>query len=287
MSDLLSTCLRLRRQIVIALLTTASLAVAGCDREPKAGGQTIATVNDAALTTSDLNIELSSVPPEQRKQAQPKTVQSLVDRKILSEYAKSQGMDRSPDFVLEQRRLTDVMLADRAARQIVSDARRPITINDINRYLDTHPAVASNRRILSVDQIQFATPEQKVVSELGRATSLDEVVAILQRNGIEFRRAKSQIDTATLSDPVMSKFDGLAPGEPLVTIGIPQTIASVIIGVVPASLSGDAAEAIARQRITTDQANTAIQQKGLALRREAKITYAKGFDPAQAKHLTP
>lgn len=266
-----------RGQILAALL--ASLALAGCHGAAPSG-QTVATVNGESITTTDLKLELAGVPAKFRKQAEPLALESLVQRKLLVQYAKKQGIDRSADYVLQLRQAGDMLLVRRTLQGTVSAARQPISAADINQYLNGHPDVGSNRRILLVDQLQFLAPAADVMSELKPTMSIDAVLAVLQRHQIKAQRTQAQLDTAALPDDVNAKIDALQPGEPLITVNGPGAIASAIVQAKPAPLEGEQAQAAARRRLQENQAQAAILQRQNVLRSDAKIDYAEGYKPA-------
>jgi EpsD family peptidyl-prolyl cis-trans isomerase len=275
------------RTTLLSAAMALPLITAGCNRHNAPSGQTIATVNNGEITTSDLQLEMTSVPPGQRKQAQPLVIKTLVDRKVLAEYAKTQGMDHNPDFILQLRRTTELMLAEKAAQRIAAGARQPISTSEINQYLDEHPDIASNRRVLTLDQLTFPLPNKAVATELKPAKTINDVIAVLQRHNVQFTRAQTQVDTAGLPDDLNSKLDALQPSEPLIILNSPNSTANVIADSKQMPLDGDAAADAARQRIAMKQTNDAIQQRGLALREQAKISYAEGFAPPSASKSKP
>lgn len=271
------------RQIMLSAIIAVPLLTAGCNQKSAPSGQTIANVDGDEITTSDLQLEMREVAPEQRKSSQGLVVQTLVDRKILTQYAKSEGMDRNPDFILQLRRMTDILLAERAAQQIASRAQQPISVSQVNEYLDSHTGI-SNRRILTMDQLTFAFPNEAVTKELELAKTANDVIATLQRHNIQFVRNEIKSDTAALRGDLVGKFDKLAPGEPLVILNRPNSTAHVILASEPAPLDSATAEAVARKAIAAERTNAAVQQRGLALRKAAKVTYAKGYGPATDKN---
>jgi peptidyl-prolyl cis-trans isomerase C len=275
------------QKTLVGALMALPLISAGCNRHDAPSGQTVATVNNGEITTSDLQLEMANIPPGQRNQAQPLVVKTLVDRKVLAEYAKTQGMDHNPDFVLQLRRATELMLAEKAAQRIAAAARQPISTSEVNQYLDAHPDIASNRRILTLDQLTFPLPNKTVATELKPAKSIDDVIAALKRHSVHFTRAQTQVDTAGLPDELSSKLDALQPGEPLIILNSPNSTANVIADSKSMPLEGDAAADAARQRIAAKQSADAIQQRGLALRQQAKISYAEGYAPPSGSSGKP
>ena len=271
------------RKFGLSAMIALPLISAGCNHQDAPSGQTVATVNDGKITTSDLQLEMANVPPEQRKQAQPLVVRTLVDRKILAQYAKSEGMDHNPDFVLQLRRATELMLAERAAQRITASAHQPISINEVNQYLDTHPDIAANRRILSLDQVTFPIPSASVTSDLKPSKTMSDVILTLQHHNVKYTRNQTQVDTAGLPDDINSKLDALQPSEPLIILNTPNSTANVIAESKPMPLDGAAAADAARQRINIKRSSDALQQRGLALRQQASISYAKDYAPPAIK----
>lgn len=275
-----------RKLVLIALMTVPLISV-GCNRHNAPTGQTVATVNDGEITTSDMQLEMENLPQTQRKQAQPLVVQTLVDRKVLSQYAKSVGIDRNPDYVLQLRRITELLLADRAAQQIAARARQPVTVSEINKYLDAHPSISTNRQMLTLDQLTFPFPSAAISTNLKLAKTLTDVIEILQKNSIKFTRDQAQVDTAGIPDDLNGKLKDLPEGEPLVILNSPNSTANVIVDRKSISFDAAAAADIARQRITTQRVNEAVQQRGLALRHQAKIVYGKNYAPPSPINAKP
>ncbi|MDB5714316.1 MAG: hypothetical protein JWO15_1713 [Sphingomonadales bacterium] len=266
-----------RRQICVASL--AAIALAGCNHSGPTG-QTIATVNGENITISDLKLELAGIPAKLQRQAQPVALETLVQRKLLVQYAKKQGLDRSADYVVQLRQAGDLLLVRQALQGAISVARQPISKADVDQYLNNHPDISSNRRLLLVNQLQFAAPSAQIMDELKPAMSLDAVIAILQRHRIQPQRAQTQLDTAALPDEVNAKINGLKPGEPLISINGSGAVASAIVEAKVAPIEGDQAEAISRRRLQEAQAQAAIKQRQSVLRADAKVDYADGFKPA-------
>ncbi|WP_126174432.1 hypothetical protein [Altericroceibacterium xinjiangense] len=277
----------LYRKTVLSAMMALPLITAGCNEDQAPSGQTIATINDDEITTSDMQLEMANLPPEQRKQAQNLVVQTLVDRKILAQYAQSEGMDRNPDYVLQLRRMTELLLAERAAQQIAAGARQPITISEVNQYLDANPGIATNRRILTLDQLMFPLPNAAVAADLKLAKTMSDVITTLQRHNIQFTRNEAKVDTAGLPEDLNGKLDELQPSEPLIILNSPNSTANVIVDSKLMPLDAATAADVARQRINTQRTNDAVQQRGLALRQQAEIAYAKGYAPTSAAKSKP
>src|SRR5258708_24010688 len=93
------------QRIVLAIVL--AFLVTSCEKKP--GGQTVAVVNNEEITAADLNAELSNANAsgaDATKEARAQALERLVDRRLLAQQAKSDGIDKSPEFLNQQRRGT-------------------------------------------------------------------------------------------------------------------------------------------------------------------------------------
>src|SRR6478609_7469266 len=97
------------RRIVLTIALV--LLSSACQKKP--AGQTVAVVNNEEITSSDLNAELAGENASvtgTTQQARAQALQNVIDRRLLSQQARSEGLDKSPDFLNQQRRATEDLL---------------------------------------------------------------------------------------------------------------------------------------------------------------------------------
>jgi hypothetical protein len=93
-----------------------ALVASGCDSgsTPKAPtGQVVATVDGEEITVRQLQAELSravAVPPAQQKEQRRAALNFIVERTVLADEARKEGIDKDPEFVLLNQRATDTLL---------------------------------------------------------------------------------------------------------------------------------------------------------------------------------
>jgi len=264
----------------ILLTAVIALAVASCNR--KAEGQTVAVVNNEEITASDLNAELNSQSNAitgDTKEARAAALQGLIDRKLLAQQAKSDGIDKSPEFLNQQRRLTDDLLINMLVSRRANTEQVP-TADEINRFEASHPQMFANREIWTLEQILYPLPkDQAVVAKLAATKSLDEVAQILTAAGIQFNRGTRKIDTAVFTPAMYQQVNAVAPGEPFIAPGPDKAVASVIKAREPAPLTGDQAQKVAVAAIRRENVQKIVQDRVKSLRATAKIQYQPGFEP--------
>ena len=109
----------MKNKMGFAIIPIACLAMGACkfgggDDKKAPTGQVVATVNGEEITMRDLNLEMAgaNIPdPKAMKAAQEQTLQKMIERKVLAQNAKTQGLDKSPDYALQQNRATEALLA--------------------------------------------------------------------------------------------------------------------------------------------------------------------------------
>jgi EpsD family peptidyl-prolyl cis-trans isomerase len=269
-------------QRVVAAIALALLA-SGCQK--KASGQTVAVVNNDEITASDLNSELMSENASvtgSTKEARAQALQNLIDRRLLAQQARSEGLDKSPDFINQQRRATEDLLIRMLVMRQVNTSQVP-SPQEVDQFEASHPNMFAKREAWTLQQLLF--PLQKnpaVLAKIKAAKTLDEVAQALTSSGVQFSKATRKIDTAVLPPNVYAQLMQLRPNEPFVVPGPDREVASVITAREPAPLAGDQARTIALNAMKRDQVQKLVQDRVKSLKASAKIQYQPGFAPPKS-----
>ena len=270
----------MRQQIVFALVI--ALAATACQK--KASGQTVAVVNQEEITAAELNDALSSDPSlggATTKEARATALQKLIDRKLLVQQARADGLDKSPEFVNQQRRMTDEILMNMLLSKRLNTSQVP-SADEISRYQASRPEMFANREIWTLQQIQYPLQKDATLNAaLSKAQSLDEVAQLLTSKGVKFTRESRKLDTAVFPHAIYSQLTPLKEGEPFIAPGADRAVASVITAREPAPLTGDQARTVAVNAMRRDQVETIVRDRVKGLRSSAKIQYQPGFEPAK------
>jgi EpsD family peptidyl-prolyl cis-trans isomerase len=268
-----------QRFIVTALV---ALAVTSCQK--KASGQTVAVVNGEEITASELNAELANANASaggDTKQIRNAALQTLINRKLLVQQAKSDGIDKSPEYVTKLRRGTDDLLINMLLARKLNTAQVP-TPDQINQFEASHPEDFAAREIWTLSQLIYPLPKDASVSaKLSNAKTLDEVGQVLTSAGIQYTRADRKLDTGILPDVVYKQIAKLPPNEPFIANGGDKAVASVITSRTPNPTPTDQARTIALNLMKREQASQVLQDRVKSLRATAKIEYQPGFGPAK------
>ena len=258
--------------IVVAALTSA------CQR--KAEGQTVAVVNGEEITTAELNAEFASanIPANLRKEEATQSIlQRMIDRRLLTQEARSAGLDQTPDFLNQQRRTTEDLLIRMLAMRQLNTQKVP-TAEELARFQASRPEAFAKREIWYLDQLNFDTPKDpRVLASIPQARSLADLEAILSKAGIAFTRGKNRINTSVIPHDFYGKI-ATSTG-PFVVPGGNRMVASIVTSREPAPLVGEAARPVAVAMLRREQGAKVMENRLKAIRQSAKIDYKEGFKP--------
>lgn len=268
------------QRIVLAIVL--AFVVSSCEKKP--GGQTVAVVNNEEITAADLNAELnnSNVPAgEAGKDARAKALERLVDRRLLAQQAKSDGLDKSPEFLNQQRRGTEDLLINMLISRQANTAQVP-SAAEIAKYEAGRPGMFANHEVWTLEQVNYPLPKDPgVTAKLAAAKSLEEVAQVLSAAGIRYTRGSKQFDSALLPPNLYAQISNLDPGEPFIAPGPDKAVASVISARQSAPFSADQARQLALSQMRREKVNQIVGQRIKELKAAAKIEYQPGFGPAK------
>lgn len=251
----------------------------------QATGQVAAVVNGDEITLQDMNAELADMRVPQgadKTEAQNAALQRIVNRRLLAQAARDDGLDKTPEFLLRRRQLEDTLLVQLLSQKVgrstaVPDARA------VDAFTSKNPAVFSGRTIFTVDRIQFPVPANPgKLKALQDDHTMDAVAARLQQMGIEFTRDIGQMDSAKLGQARLDKIRALPKGEPFIIPEDGLVTVAVITGSTPQPVKDDQARPAAVQLMRLQSLSEAMKERLAAERAKAKISYKSGFAPAPA-----
>lgn len=259
------------------------LLLGGCQK--KVGGQVVAIVNGEEVTQQELNAELqgASIPPTaDKKEVTAQILQRVVDRKLLVQAARAQGLDQSPAYLEQVRRTQDTLIVDLLARKVSKNIALPDS-GAVGRFISTNPTMFKDRKRYALDQVVFDQPaDAKILKELEPAHSLDAVAAVLTKHSIKFARGKGQMDSAAIPPAMASRIATLPAGEPFIVPNNGRLVASVITGAESVSTADDQATPAAVNLLRQQSLQEAMRKELDKAKAAAKIEYQPGFAPPKA-----
>ncbi len=264
-------------------LTTSialALALVACDKQP--GGQVVAVVNGEEISISELNQELqgANVPDgAQKQELQRNVLQRVIDRRLLAQEAKAQGIDKDPAYLARQRRMNEELLVSMYARRAASSVKLPDSAA-IDAFVSKNPGMFAQRSRLALEQVSFPIPSKPdVLKQFQADKTLDAVVATATRLGLKVDRGRDVIDTGALPPAMLQQLNALPPGEPfLVPVG-GRVVVSVITAREPIVLKPEQTRQIAVEALRNQSLGKIGEARLKDAKAKAEITYEPAFAP--------
>lgn len=272
-----------RRTGYLVGAAAALMALAGCEKKPE--GQVVAVVDGNEVTAQEVNGELGAAAAQGQPDQQTRNLalNRLIDRRLLADAARSDGLEDTPEYILRRRTLEENLLVQMLGEKLARDKKQP-TPQQIDQMIAENPQAFGERTIFALDQIVFPRPSRPdVMNALGPAKSMLEVVAILNRFGVKFQRGNNTIDSANLPPAVFQQFKRIGSSEPLVIPAGGAVTIAMIMQSEAAPLAGQAARSVAANAYSKREVQNALKARLDAARRDGKIEYQTGFGaPTQA-----
>lgn len=248
----------MKKLYLVTAVAAAALAVSGCGG--KGGkldkGQVVASVDGEEITIFELNAELqgSQVPPgTDRKLAEQMALQRIIERKILAKVAREQKLDKTPTFLIQQRRADELILTTMLRDKIAGGIAQP-TDAEIAQYQAAHPDRFAQRKIYAIDQVVFAPPSSAAkLKEFAPLKTLEQLTAKLSADNVQFRRAPSQIDTAMLPPDIAGKIAALPPQEMFILPSQQGLTANIITSTTVLPVPADQARELALNALRNER----------------------------------
>lgn len=269
------------QRIVLAIVLAC--IVSSCEKKP--GGQTVAVVNNEEITAADLNAELSTAnvsPSDANKAVRAQALERLIDRRLLAQQAKSDGIDKSPEFLNQQRRGTEDLLINMLLARQVNTQQVP-SASDISTFEASRPGMFAKHEVWTLSTLNYPLPKDPALTaKIAAAKTLDEVEQALTAAGVRYTKGTRQLDTAIVPPKIYTQLDSLPQGEPFIAPGPDRAVASVITDRRAAPFTPEQSQQLALSQMKRDKVNDLLMQRIKELKAKAKIDYQPGFAPPKS-----
>lgn len=271
------------RRPELGFLLAVSALTSACGE--KATGQTVAVVNGEEITVGELNAELAGANLQasgDKEALRAQVLQGIINRRVLAQQAREQGVDKSPEFLSKQRQLTEQLLIGLHADRQANTTRLPDQ-RAIDAFIASRPAMFRDREIWTLRQVQFAAPTTPdAVARLKGARTMDQLVATLDAARIPYQRGETRLDTASLPQEVVRQINALPASEPFVIPQGGQMVANLITARQANPTPPDQSRQLALQSVRKEETTSKLQNAVKQLRSSAKIEYQTGYAPKGA-----
>ena len=263
-----------------------SILLTGCNKEPE--GQVAAVVNGDEITLQEINTEIgnANIPTgTDSKEVQKAALQRIVERRLLAQAAKEDGLDKTPEYLIRSRQIDDALLVQLLGQR----AEKSFEVPDqqaINTFMAQNPSMFAGRKMYVVDRIQFGLPaDMAQLKALESAHSMEEVSSKLNGLGIKFERGSAKMDSAQLGQQRLDQILALPDGEPFVIPEGGMVTVAVITGESPIVGNNAEMNAMATQALRRKALTTSLEGRLKQARAKGEIKYQPEFAPKSAGKL--
>ena len=266
-----------------ALTLALSLALAACGGGGEPKGQVLATVDGEEITATDLRAELNgatAASPEQQKMMERMALQHIVNRTNLAQAAKKEGLDKSPEFAVMERKAEQMALIEMLNEKSRKAVPQP-SADEVNNFVSSNPVMFDQRKTFVVDQIVVPRADQALAMALQPVKTLEAARAVLAQRKVPFSEAVGVIDALTIPPEAAKQIAALPPDEVFI---IPNG-GGMRINHVRSSqtnpIVGEQAQAIAREMLTRQRLQGQLQNQAGSLIKagQAKVKYNPEYAP--------
>ena len=281
----------MRKSFTAALMLGTALLLSACGDKKDGGalekGQVVATVGGKDVTVHELNAELqgaqlpANLNADQKKQVEQGALQQVVNRRILADIARERGLDKTPMFLLQSKRAEEQILVQMLQRQMSSSVKQPGQ-TDVATLIAQNPDLFAERKIFTVDQIQFQTPrDPRILQKYQPLKTMAEVEAMLKQDGLQYRRAPATLDVARANPELVQQILKMNREDIFIIPAGQIMVANLITDTKVQPLTGPEAQQLAtamiQQRAFNDLLKRDLEPK--VKKAEGEVKYQAGFAP--------
>ena len=272
-----------RRWVPLLALSAAAVLLVGCgEKKEKTASQTAVKVNKDEITVHQINFVLQQqrgLRPEQTDAASKQILERLIDQQLALDKAEDLKVDREPR-VVQQLEAARREIVSRAYLEKVGEAAAKPTAEEIKKYYDEKPALFSERRIYSIQEIAIeAKPEQVPVlrDKLAAAKNIAEFVEWLKANDYRFSGNQAVRAAEQLPLNSLESFARMKDGQAAVVPAANGVQVIVLAGSRSQPVSEEQARPAIEQFILNERKRKLVEDDVKAMRTAAKIEYVGKF----------
>ena len=275
----------LRRWLPVLALASVVL-LAGCgDKKDKAASQTAAKVNKDEITVHQINFVLQQqrgLRPEQTDAASRQILERLVDQQLALQKSDDMKLDRDPRVVQQLEAARREILARAYLEKIGEGAPKP-SADEIKKYYDEKPALFSERRVYSIQEIAIeAKPEQvaELREKLAASKNINEFTEFLKAKDYRFSGNQAVRAAEQLPLNSLDSFARMKDGQAMVVPAASGVQVVLLAGSRSQPVSEEQARPAIEAYLLNERRRKLVEDDMKALRSASKIEFVGKFAQA-------
>jgi peptidyl-prolyl cis-trans isomerase C len=250
--------------------------------------QTLATVNDKAVTDEDVALFLRSVPNVDfgmlKPEGKQKVLEQVIEKSLLADEAKKSGIENAPEFKDELEKIKGELALDVWMKKEFEKVT--VTDEDAKKYYDANPDKSKQPQLYNARHILVKTEAdaKKIAKELGAhkdglekafmEAAKNNSIDANKENGGSLGWFTDGTMVKEFTDAVKKMKKGEVSKAPVKT-QFGYHLIYLVDEKAPTKVTFDQAKEQIKQMLKVDKFKESMSAKGKSLRDKAKIEYKK------------
>ena len=229
------------------------------------------------VTASELEAEatatgLSSID----KQTRDQLLRRVIDRHLLAETARKEGLDRTPSYLSQRHRMEQALLASLVARAAAEATAAP-SRDEAAQFARKNPALFGQNEVLLLQIIKFSPANALTRREIAAIKTLPEAERLLTGRAKEVSRGVTVAEMRSMQPALASMMRRLTAGEIFFLVDKGVGVFGSIANRRAAPVPDQQALEVARKVLEQERGSAAVKALLDDQRRAAKIDYQAGY----------
>jgi EpsD family peptidyl-prolyl cis-trans isomerase len=271
--------------VLIAAATT--LLAAGCSNKDPQTAVILAKVDGEEINLRQVNAQLAKaegITQDNISEAKLEILGSLVEQQLAVNLALSNKLDRKAEIVNAIEASRRKILAQAAMDQITADL--PVVgEEEAKRYFAEHPALYSERRIFTVQELTIKKPAagvEQIRTQIAAAKRLEDVAAWLKDKKVAFISSAGTRAAEQIAPEILPKLQIFKDGQMGLLESHNAFTVIRLVSSIEQPIGSAKAIALIQTMLGSQRASEAVKQAKLDMRSSAKLEYFGEFAGAEA-----
>ena len=266
------------RKLVGALVASCMATLVACGGEGSGGSQVVASVGGDEITETQVNHALerqANLKPEQVEGASRQAVSGLVEQAIVLQKAHDLKLDRDERVMQNIEAMKRELIVNAYVSRIADGAGKPAD-KDIQAYFDANPALFSQRRIYTFQELTVDAPAaqvKKMEGDLTQLKSAPEIADYLKTRQIPVHSTQTTLPAENVPQALLARVAQLKVGQGVIVSNADGLRILMLLSAQDSPVAEDKARPAIAAYLGTQNKREAIRKELASLHATAKVAY--------------
>ena len=266
------------RKLVGALAASCMATLVACGGAGSGGSQVVATVGGDEITETQVNHALerqADLKPEQVEGASRQAVSGLVEQAIVLQKAHELKLDRDERVMQNIEAMKRELIVNAYVSRIADGAGKPAD-KDIQAYFDDNPALFSQRRIYTFQELTVDAPAARIKEMEGQLTQLKsapEIADYLKTKQIPVHSTQTTLPAENVPQALLVRVSQLKVGQGVIVSNGDGLRILMLLAAHDSPVAEEKARPAIATYLGTQNKRQVIQRELASLHASSKVAY--------------